>query len=143
MTRSAACVGRRLPLYLLLIALGFSGLWTSAWGDPTEPSAADRQVTVAVTSLLKRDHLSKHPLDNEISQRTFKTFLKTLDPWKVYFYQSDIDRLAKYKDELDDMAKKGDVGFAYEVFKVFLQRIDERSGMIAELLAGPIEPAPR
>jgi carboxyl-terminal processing protease len=137
MTRSAACVGRRLPLCLLLIALGLSAFWSSAWGDPTEPTAADRQVTLAVTSILRREHLSKHPLDNEISARTLKTFLKTLDPWKVYFYQSDIDNFMKHKDDLDDMAKKGDVSFGYEAFKVFLQRIDERLGTIDELLAAP------
>lgn len=102
--------------------------------DLTTPSARDRQITLAVVSLLGREHLSTHALDDEISQRTFENFLKALDPMKVYFYQSDIDAFAHYKDRLDDMAQRGDISFAYLVFKTFLARIDERVAFIDELL---------
>ncbi len=101
----------------------------------TTPSARDRQITLAVVSLIGREHLSAQELDDEISRRTFENFLKALDPMKVYFYQSDIDAFAHYKDRLDDMARRGDISFAYLVFKTFLERIDERVAVIDELLA--------
>ncbi|MDY0165833.1 MAG: carboxy terminal-processing peptidase [Thermoguttaceae bacterium] len=100
----------------------------------TTPSARDRQITLAVVSLLGREHLSTHELDDEISQRAFDSFLKALDPMKVYFYQSDIDAFRHYEDRLDDMARRGDISFAYLVFKTFLERIDERVAVIDELL---------
>ena len=121
----------------LLSVLILSPLATSApnTSELTEPSARDRQITLAVVSLLGREHLSTHELDDEISQRAFQNFLKVLDPMKVYFYQSDIDAFRNYENRLDDMARRGDISFAYLVFKTFLERVDERVATIDELLA--------
>jgi carboxyl-terminal processing protease len=105
------------------------------WADPTTPNAEDHNIALTVSGLLAHDHLTTHPLDDEISQRCMKTFLKTLDPLKVYFYQSDIDRFEQHQNELDDAILKGDVSFAYEVFKTFLARLDERMVLVDEFLA--------
>jgi carboxyl-terminal processing protease len=120
---------------LLLGLLAISLLCPLLWADPVGPSANDRYITRSVASLLLRDHLSKDDLNDEKSQRCLKTFLKSLDPWKVYFYQSDVDAFLKRQNDLDDMARKGDISFAYEVFQVFLKRIDERVKLVDELLA--------
>jgi len=85
-------------------------------------------------SLIKHEHLSKHVLDDEISERGLDSFLRTLDPMKMYFNQSDVDEFMQRKHELDDMLKKKDISFAYTVFNRFLGRIDERVKMIDGLL---------
>ena len=77
----------------------------------------DVHITVAVAALLGRQHLSHHPLDQEISQRCLKSFLRALDPMKIYFYQSDIDEFVQHQDDLCDAIRKGDISFAYEVFR--------------------------
>lgn len=110
---------------------------TLAMADPTAPSNQDRHIALIVSQLLKRQHLSKHPIDDEISQRGFKHFIEMLDPNKVYFYQSDIDEFRKYEDQLDDLVRRGDIGFAYEVFKRYLQRLDERVVLADQLLQEP------
>jgi carboxyl-terminal processing protease len=112
----------------VLVAIGAPG------ANVTGPQPVDRQVTVAVTSLLKKEHLSRHPIDNDISRRWLKMYLKTLDPMKVYFTQEDVDAFSKKQDELDDLAKRGDIAFGHQVFQVFLQRIDERVKLVDELL---------
>ncbi|MEI8375694.1 MAG: carboxy terminal-processing peptidase [Planctomycetota bacterium] len=117
--------------FLLLI----SACLTSQAVQLTKPSANDRHVALAVTSLLKHEHLLRHPLDAEMSNRCMKTFLQSLDPMKMYFYQSDYDVFAKYKDRLADMAQKGDISFAYLVYNTFLDRIDERVKMVDRILA--------
>jgi len=124
--------------WLLLSALTVA-LCPLAWGDPVAPGPSDRQITLAVTSLVKREHLSRHPLDREISERCLTTLLKSLDPMKVYFYQSDIDEFMKHKDELCDSIVKGDISFAYTVFRTFLQRVDDRVKTVNELLTGPLD----
>ena len=101
----------------------------------TSPRANDRQVTKVVTSLLRKEHLSRHPLDNEISRRGLKSFLKTLDPLKMYFNQSDIDEFMTHQDELDDLLKDNDISFAYTVFSKFLARVNERINLIHEMIA--------
>ncbi|MBN1909884.1 MAG: carboxy terminal-processing peptidase [Pirellulales bacterium] len=106
-----------------------------AWADIQGPTPTDRHITKAVTLLLNRDHLLQRPLDDEISQRGFKAFLETLDPAKIYFYQSDIDSFQPYAKELDDMARRGNVDFAYRAFDTLMKRIDERVALVDEFLA--------
>ncbi|MBL9125555.1 MAG: carboxy terminal-processing peptidase [Planctomycetaceae bacterium] len=101
----------------------------------TAPSPEDRRITIAVASLLRRGHLSGHALDDEMSERCMTSFLKSLDPLKMYFYKSDIDGFMEKKSQLDDLIKKGDISFAYHVFGILLQRVDERVKQIDEILA--------
>jgi len=103
------------------------------------PAAQDRQVTRLVAIDMKRDHLTKHPLDDEISHRAMDLFLKSLDGRKLYFYQADIDEFNKKRNELDDMVSAGDVSFAYTVFNRLLKRVDERLVMVNQLLAGEFD----
>lgn len=127
-----------LGLLLILGAAGLlGGLARQAVADPVGPQPVDRQITLAVSALLRREHLSRHPLDDEMSERWVKMYMKTLDPMKVYFTQADADAFMRRKDELDDMAKRGDVSFGYTVFRTFLDRIDERVKLVDELLKTP------
>ena len=79
----------------------------SLLAEPTGPSTTDRHVTRAITFLMNREHLTRHPLDNEISGRWMDNYLKMLDPRKVFFTQADVDAWNAYRDQLDDMALKG------------------------------------
>ncbi len=108
-----------------------------ALAEVTGPQPADRNITVAITSLMSRQHLTRHPIDNEISNRWLNNYLKMLDSRKLFFTQADVDSFMDYKDQLDDMAKKGDTSFAYRVFKKFLERLDERVKLVDELLPQP------
>ena len=108
-----------------------------AYGDDTTalaPAPRDHRIALAVAVLLQKEHLLQRDLDDEISRRALKAFLKILDPMKIYFYQSDIDEFTLHENELDDMAKRGDIGLAYDVFHRFMKRLDERVALIDDLL---------
>ncbi|HWB08108.1 MAG TPA: carboxy terminal-processing peptidase [Pirellulales bacterium] len=103
------------------------------------PTASDRNITLAVVNLLRTEQLTRHPLDDEISERTVKGFVKMLDPMKVYFYQSDFDSFMSHDKELDEKLKSGDTQFSYTVFSTLLKRIDERVRTVDELLDTPMD----
>ncbi len=128
--------GRRVAGVALALLVVLSLGWTVS-ADPIEPSPRDRQIALMVTHMLRIEHLSRHKLDDEMSQRALKMYLKMLDPMKLYFYQSDVDAFLARQNELDDALKRGDVKFAFDIFHVFLQRIDERVKYVGELLAKP------
>ncbi len=46
---------------------------------------------------LNDEHLSKHQVDDEMSQRAFKAFFKSLDPLKLYFTAADIANFRRKK----------------------------------------------
>ncbi|MDX1964155.1 MAG: carboxy terminal-processing peptidase [Pirellulales bacterium] len=102
--------------------------------DPTAPGANDKYIARVVAKFLNDEHLTKHAVDDEMSQRCFQNFLRTLDPLKQYFLQSDVDEFAAKKTDLDDMIRKGDVSFGFAVFQRFLQRVDERVAYAQQLL---------
>ncbi len=104
---------------------------------PEGPSATDRQITLSVRLLMERQHISTRGLDDQASERCIDTFLKDLDPWKLYFYQSDVDEFNRNRHQLDDFVRSGDVQFAYDVFNRFMQRIEERSKTAVEMIDVP------
>ena len=106
-------------------------------GGAPKPGANDRHIAVAVRRYLEREHFLRHPIDDEIARRWFGAFLEALDPMKVYFLQSDVDAFAQKRDALDDLVKRGDVTFAYEVLERFLQRVDQRLPLIERLVDEP------
>jgi len=117
---------------LSLVCIGL--LVSPALAELRGPTAQDRQITLAVVSLLKRGHLSRTDVDDEKSRRCLKNFVKSLDPMKLYFYQSDVDGFLESADLLDDQLKRGNINFAYDVFNTFLKRVDERVAVVDELL---------
>src|SRR4051795_2671697 len=116
---------------LALMAASVGGFAARAvQGEPTARKGEDRQITTIITRLMSTEHLTRHSLDNEISNRWMTNYLKMLDPRKVFFSQADVDSFMEYRDQLDDMALKGDTSFAYQVFHRFLERINDRVKLV-------------
>ncbi|MEX1042265.1 MAG: carboxy terminal-processing peptidase [Pirellulaceae bacterium] len=95
----------------------------------------ERQISRMVSRLLLRDHLSNMPLDEKMSHRAFDSFLKNLDPLKVFFLQSDYDELVQKRDTIHEQIRSGNTEFAQTVFNRFQKRVDERVATVEKLLA--------
>jgi carboxyl-terminal processing protease len=129
-------VYRRLGI-ALLVGVVVATACPAAWADPAGPTSKDRNIALTFATLLRREHLTRHPYDKEIYNRTVTQFVKMLDPAKVYFYQSDVDAFYARQAEVEKVSKNGDVNFAHQVFRVFLARVDERVKMVDQLLTMP------
>ena len=106
---------------------GLSAAWLTLPAAPLDgPGRSDRTVTRTVKQYMELEHLSRHPLDDEISTRAMKAFLEGFDPRKMYFLQSDIDEFQKASNQIDDMVRVGDLSLGYDIFHRFTQRVDER-----------------
>jgi len=121
-------------LGILTAGLLATGLVTQATRAALAPDRSDGRISKAVARFLADEHLSKAPLNEEMSRRTFTTFMKMLDPMKVYFLQSDVDEFAKQQNVLADQIRSGNTTFAYTVFERFLQRVDDRVKTVDQLL---------
>lgn len=116
--RAIACCGLALSMVVVTVA--------TANARPEPPNQTDRTIAILVKRLMEQRHISRKQIDNEISQRCLEEFLDTLDPLKLYFYQSDIERFSRERTNLDDYFRSGRVDFAHEVFSTFLARVEER-----------------
>ncbi len=135
----AAAVCRNKPGYyrLVMLSVALFGLAISTKllaDELAQPTRTERLVSKLVAKMMQEDHLSNRALDDTISGRAFDQFIKMLDPMKVYFMQEDVDSFEKWKTKLDDQLKDGDYSAAYEVFELFLKRVDQRTETALEMV---------
>lgn len=111
---------------------------TSLLAQQLQPrSSQTSRVARNVCEMIEANHISQKPIDDRTSAKLVDEFLKALDSQKQYFLQSDVDKFNRYRTELDDLLKAGNVDFASQVFGVYLQRLDERIAIANQLIEGP------
>jgi carboxyl-terminal processing protease len=87
-----------------------------------------------ITSILTRYHFKEFEIDDSLSNMIFNRYLEALDNGKNYFLASDIESFNAQQFQLDDNLYKGDLQFYYDVFNVYLNRVNERMKFVDELL---------
>ncbi len=105
----------------LLSMLGLGVL--AAPGPVPAAEAAEAETTKIVVQMIPQFHVSRKTVDDRISSMLLDSFLKDLDPAKLYFQQTDIDQFSSFRVSLDDALKNGDVQFGYDVFKRYKERL--------------------
>jgi carboxyl-terminal processing protease len=128
-----------LRVLLLLIHTAVAGHATTGAVEvlqpqPLQPEPHYARIAQRVCRSLPIKHLSREPLGDSISQRTWTNYLSLLDFEHVYFRQDDIDRFREHATSLDDDLLAGELDFAYEVFDVFMTRLRDRVGYVESLL---------
>tara|TARA_B100001287_G_scaffold40193_1_gene29378 strand:+ start:4078 stop:6189 length:2112 start_codon:yes stop_codon:yes gene_type:complete len=99
----------------------------------------DTLVIQLITSVLEQAHFLDKNIDDEFSEKVYQTFLKNLDPYKRYFYSSDIKEFSKYKFSLDDAFKNPNVEFFELVYNRYNKRILESQDIYKEILSIPFD----
>jgi carboxyl-terminal processing protease len=126
-------------------AVGLAALLGAAMTPPVTPAAAtagavlepteqENYVARRVSDIIAREHYRRAPLDDHLSSLILDRYLDAVDSGRSYFYASDIAEFEKYRYELDDAIKAGDVEPAFVIFRRFQQRNRERMNYAIELL---------
>lgn len=121
----------RLTLALLLFVA------TTLVAQQLKPEKADSDIARLVVQMIEREHMSRHRIDDEVSAKLVDKYIKEFDPQKLYFLQADVDGLARWKTELDDQLKVGNLDFAFDTFNLYLKRLDERIDYAQTLIDQP------
>ncbi len=99
-----------------------------------KPAGQEAKAAHLAAEILSRYHYKAVPLDDALSSKMFDQYLKTLDPEKIYFLQSDIDRFAADRTRLDDAILSEDLRAPFEIFNLYERRAVERMGYARSLL---------
>ncbi len=111
--------------FCALLFLSSSVLLAATKPKDLEPTPDMSTISRTASFLLTNHHFSQKKIDDELSEQLFDDFFKTLDPTRMFFTQEDISRFEVSKKQLGAQVRKGDVQFAFDVFKFFLKRLDE------------------
>ena len=66
-----------------------------------QPSAMQRKVESKVFEILSNYHYRKVPVNDSLSSKIFDSYIKQLDPNKVFFLAEDIKEIEKYRFAID------------------------------------------
>ena len=122
-------------LLALLIAFASCSFTSKTFDDPDK----DKLLIQLITYVLDQGHFEPQELNDDFSANVFEDYLNQLDPFKRYFYASDIEEFEVYKDQLDDQIKAYDVSFFNISHQRLLTRIEESKKLYTDILEKPFD----
>ncbi|MDL2401630.1 carboxy terminal-processing peptidase [Rhizobium mayense] len=105
-------------------------------GSPAVLTPLQQQAQAAHLSaqILARSHYKPVPLDDALSARIMNQFIKSLDPDRVLFLQTDIDKFTANSTKIDDAINREDLQIPFSIFNVYMQRVVDRMNYARNLL---------
>lgn len=128
---------RKLNLLLLTLLLAFASCSFTAKTFETDDK--DTLLVQLITYVLEQGHFDPKDMDDNFSVAVFEDYLNQIDPFKRYFYQSDIDEFEAFRTELDDQIKAYDLSFFDITHARLVQRIEESKQMYKQVLEKPFD----
>lgn len=99
--------------------------------SPSQPQAAAAHLTARI---IEEHHYKPVTLDDALSQKIFDSYLKSLDPEKMFLLQEDIDQWKDARTKLDDAVLADNLELPFKLFNRYAQRAVERYTYARSLL---------
>ncbi len=110
----------------MCLALSVANAATTDPGADLTMDEKHPDISRRVTRIIEDLHYSRPRVDNFYSSAILDRYLDTLDGNRLYFLGSDISSFARYRYELDDRARDGELEPVFEIFNIFRARTEER-----------------
>ncbi|TKC07671.1 tail-specific protease [Pedobacter frigoris] len=89
------------------------------------PDEKQSLVVKEIVTLIERYNYKSIKVNDSISSLVLDKYIKDLDPYRYYFQDSDIKEFEKFRYELDDNFRIGDLNAPFYIFNVYLKRYNE------------------
>ena len=122
-------------LLALLIAFASCSFTSKTFDNPDK----DKLLIQLITYVLEQGHFNPQDINDAFSESVYEDYLNQLDPFKRYFYQSDIEEFEAYRDQLDDQIKAYDLSFFNITHQRLLERIAESKKIYEDILKQPFD----
>ena len=126
---------------IIVISLTFilglaSCSFTSSNFDQTNK---DKLLLQLISYVLDQGHFVKKEINDDFSSKVFNEYLNIIDPYKRYFYKSDIEEFKKYEDQLDDKFINAEIDFFDLTYNRGQKRFNESKLIYEEILDNPFD----
>jgi carboxyl-terminal processing protease len=110
-----------------LVSFLLPTLAVASAGSPTlEQSDRHAKVSRLITTLFERSHYRQIRVDDSVSSRVLDRYIEVMDGNRQYFLASDIEDFEKYRYELDDAVKRGELAPIFDIYGVYVERTRQR-----------------
>ncbi|HHQ15181.1 MAG TPA: hypothetical protein ENK16_09125, partial [Chromatiales bacterium] len=126
-TSSSRRTARWLAVAVIALLIGVPAplLATSDAPPVLQTTPRQRDVAHLVTRFAERAHYSRIRVDDALSARILDNYLKALDPGKQYFLESDIVYFSRYRNQLDDALRAGQLSPVFDIFRLYRLRAQQ------------------
>ena len=126
---------------IIVISLTFilglaSCSFTSSNFDQTDK---DKLLLQLISYVLDQGHFVEKEINDDFSRKVFNEYLNIIDPYKRYFYKSDIEEFKKYEDQLDDKFINAEIDFFDLTYNRGQERFNESKLIYKEILDNPFD----
>ncbi|MFT4824909.1 MAG: carboxyl-terminal processing protease [Halioglobus sp.] len=121
---------------LTAFAISFSSVPSWALIQHTKDQA---ETIVEMIEQLEERHYAKLKYDDTLSSQHLDSYIEKLDGRKMFFLAADIAEFEKYRTELDDQSRKGQLEAGYQIFNRFQARMEARLTQVIETLPAAVE----
>lgn len=128
---------RKYNILLLTLLLAFASC--SFTTKTFEENDKDKLLVQLITYVLEQGHFDPKDMNDEFSAAVFEDYIDMIDPFKRYFYESDIKEFEKFKTQIDDQIMAYDLSFFNLTNERLLKRIAESQEIYKEVLSKPFD----
>lgn len=123
----------------VLFAIAALVVLVAANQPKTSETQKEKILMQTVLAGLEQLHYAPYKIDDELSAKVFDLYLERIDGNKRWLTQSDVDRLAPFKTELDDQAKGGTFEFLNLAEETLNRSLSKTKAYYQEILAKPFD----
>jgi len=102
------------------------------------PDQGHAKTLLVINRVLERYHLRRLELDNAFAVGVLDNYLAALDPNRSFFLARDVERFQRNIRQLDDDLRRGDVAAAFDMFRLYRMRVEDRVDLALTLLEKPL-----
>ena len=114
----------------LLVNLGFK-----KFDDPNK----EKLLLEIVKYVVEKGHFQKIEINDALSEEFFYSYIEQIDSQKRFFLKSDINKLEKYKYDLDDQVKNQQLDFFEITYEIFQERIADAEEYYKEIISSKFD----
>ncbi len=103
------------------------------------PNSGHARSAIIINKVLERYHYRKVKLDNAFARQVLAKYLAALDPNRAFFLARDVERFENGARRLEENLRRGELDAAFDIFRVYRMRVDERVAGALKLLDGQFD----
>ncbi|MEL0191973.1 MAG: carboxy terminal-processing peptidase [Halieaceae bacterium] len=126
--------------YLMLRAmLGVVVSVAPAWALALSPSSEQSDTLKELIDVIEDRHYASRRYDDGLSAQHFIAYLDALDPQRMFLDADDIGEFSRWRLELDNAGRRGDLSPAFSMFNRYHDKLKARLQQILATLPGTLE----
>lgn len=102
--------------------------------DELHAAAKHERAIDIITHITTAYHYRQTDLDDAMSKQIYDNYFDSLDPNRSFLTQADIEQFSEHRTRMDDALREKEFGIAFEIFKMYRQRVKQQIDYALTLL---------